>query len=119
LTACIPRKSASDPFTVSGETMNTRPMKSRRPNAVSQVVRRPVLRRVVLGCMALALAGSAQGARPAAQSEVVAAVGERTEIGPRCRGEAARPAQVALQMGKSTLMRLPEAVQNRSVGNPA
>ena len=95
--------------------MNTRPMKSVRPNAV----RRPLLRHVALGGMALALAGGAHGARPAGQSEVVSVVGDRAEIGPRCKGEAARPAQVALQMGKSTLMRLPEAVQNRSVGNPA
>ncbi|MGX4641096.1 type II and III secretion system protein family protein [Massilia sp. SYSU DXS3249] len=95
--------------------MNTRPMKSVRPHAV----RGPLLRHVVLGGMALALAGGAHGARPAGQSEVVSVVGDRAEIGPRCKGEAARPAQVALQMGKSTLMRLPEAVQNRSVGNPA
>lgn len=99
--------------------MNLRPLPSLRPNAASQAMRRPLPRHVVLGCMALALAGGAQGARPAAQSEVVSAVGERAEVGPRCKGEAARPAQVALQMGKSTLMRLPEPVQNRSVGNPA
>ena len=99
--------------------MNTRPMKSHRPNAASYAVRRPLLHHVVLGSMALVLAGGAHGARPAAQSEVISVVGERNEIGPRCKGEAARPAQVALQMGKSTLMRLPEAVQNRSVGNPA
>ncbi|MDB5792787.1 MAG: outer rane channel protein [Massilia sp.] len=78
-----------------------------------------MLRHVVLGSMALVLAGGAHGARPVVQSEVISVVGERNEIGPRCKGEAARPAQVALQMGKSTLMRLPEAVQNRSVGNPA
>lgn len=99
--------------------MNTRPMKPLRPNAASRAVRRPLLRQVVLGGMALALAGAAHGARPAVQPELVSTVGERGEVGPRCRGEAARPAQVALQMGKSTLMRMPEAVQNRSVGNPA
>ncbi len=43
---------------------------------------------------------------------------ERTE-GPRCRGQAAAPGQLDLQIGKSTLMRLPEPVVNRSVGNPA
>ena len=37
---------------------------------------------------------------------------------PRCSGAAARPAQLALNMGKSTMMRLPEAVLHRSVGNP-
>jgi len=36
-----------------------------------------------------------------------------------CRGEAARPAAMALQMGKSTMLRLPEKVVRRSVGNPA
>jgi len=36
-----------------------------------------------------------------------------------CRGEAARPAAMALQMGKSTMLRLPEKVARRSVGNPA
>ena len=40
-------------------------------------------------------------------------------LGPNCQGEAARPAQLALQVGKSSLMRLPEPVQHRSVGNPA
>ena len=37
---------------------------------------------------------------------------------PRCTGEAARPAQLSLYMGKSTMMRLQEAVLSRSVGNP-
>jgi len=37
---------------------------------------------------------------------------------PRCSGEAARPAQLALNMGKSTMMRLPEPILHRSVGNP-
>jgi len=36
-----------------------------------------------------------------------------------CQGDAARPAVMALQMGKSTMLRLPEAVRRRSVGNPA
>ena len=75
--------------------------------------------RVAFGGLALALAGAAQAARPGGQSDIPIAASERTEVGPRCSGEAARPAQVALQMGKSTLMRLPEPVQNRSVGNPA
>ena len=75
--------------------------------------------RVAFGGLALALASAAQAARPGAQSEAPVVAGERAEVGPRCSGEAARPAQVALQMGKSTLMRLPEPVQNRSVGNPS
>jgi pilus assembly protein CpaC len=36
-----------------------------------------------------------------------------------CSGEAARPAALTLHMGKSTMLRLPERVVNRSVGNPA
>ena len=87
--------------------MNTSPNKSR------------LACRVAISGMALALAGAAQAARPVAQTEAPAVAGEHAEVGPRCKGEAARPAQVALQMGKSTLMRLPEPVQNRSVGNPS
>ena len=37
----------------------------------------------------------------------------------RCTGQAAQPGSLQLQLGKSTLMRMPEAVQARSVGNPA
>jgi pilus assembly protein CpaC len=37
----------------------------------------------------------------------------------RCSGAAARPAQMALQMGRSTMLRLPEPVLHRAVGNPA
>ncbi|THC41651.1 type II and III secretion system protein family protein [Massilia sp. Mn16-1_5] len=77
-----------------------------------------LLRQCALGGAVLALAGAAHAARPNPQAEAAPAAGERAGAGPRCSGEAARPAQVALQMGKSTLMRLPEAVQNRSVGNP-
>lgn len=42
-----------------------------------------------------------------------------TRVMEGCRGEAARPATMALQMGKSTMLRLPEKVARRSVGNPA
>ena len=77
-----------------------------------------LLRQCAFGGAVLALAGAAQAARQGPQPEAAAAAGERSGAGPRCSGEAARPAQVALQMGKSTLMRMPEAVQNRSVGNP-
>jgi len=91
--------------------MNTSPTKTRHAG-------------LLLGGLALALAGAAQAARPVAQAVQAAQpdaaqAGTRTELGPRCSGEAARPAQIALQMGKSTLMRLQEPVQNRSVGNPA
>lgn len=36
----------------------------------------------------------------------------------RCSGEPAKPAQLSLQLGRSTMLRLPEQVANRSVGNP-
>ncbi|MBE3026505.1 outer membrane channel protein [Janthinobacterium sp. BJB1] len=41
------------------------------------------------------------------------------EPGPRCGGEAATPGNLQLQVGKSSMLRLPEAVLARSVGNPA
>ncbi|MTV41573.1 type II and III secretion system protein family protein, partial [Duganella radicis] len=41
------------------------------------------------------------------------------DSGLRCTGQAAQPGSLSLQLGKSTLMRMPEAVQARSVGNPA
>jgi len=44
---------------------------------------------------------------------------KRNDSGPRCTGEAARPGNMTLQMGKSNLMRLPEPVLHRSVGNAA
>lgn len=37
----------------------------------------------------------------------------------RCSGQPATPGSMQLQLGKSTLMRLPEPVHSRSVGNPA
>ena len=65
----------------------------------------------------LALAGPAFAAKPV-QAGDNPSQGARAEIGPRCQGEAAKPAQLTLQLGKSNLMRLPEPVQHRSVGNP-
>ena len=38
--------------------------------------------------------------------------------GLRCGGDAAAPGKLALELGKSTLMRLPETVSGRSIGNP-
>jgi pilus assembly protein CpaC len=73
-------------------------------------------RRAAFGA-ALALAQGLAGAAPAKPTP--AAPAERADSGPHCVGEAARPAAMTLQMGKSTLMRLPEAVRYRSVGNPA
>lgn len=97
--------------------MNTSPKPSGY-HLHSRVGMGSLLRQCALGGAALALAGAAHAVRPAPQADAAPLAGERTGAGPRCSGEAAHPAQVALQMGKSTLMRLPEAVQNRSVGNP-
>ncbi|MES2164241.1 MAG: type II and III secretion system protein family protein [Pseudomonadota bacterium] len=43
----------------------------------------------------------------------------RDAVSLRCSGQAATPGNLTLALGKSTLMRMPEAVQARSVGNPA
>ena len=45
--------------------------------------------------------------------------GAAADPGPRCGGEAAMPGNLQLQVGKSSMLRLPEAVLARSVGNPA
>jgi pilus assembly protein CpaC len=79
--------------------------------------------RCLLGGLLLSAALPALGAaRTVPQAEPGApapAPFEHGDAGARCSGEAARPAQLALQMGRSTMLRLPEAVTNRSVGNPA
>ena len=64
--------------------------------------------------LALACAAGVVGAAPAQQPPASTA-----ESGLRCSGTAAVPARLDLQLGKSTLMRLPEPVLSRSVGNPA
>ncbi|WP_229496015.1 type II and III secretion system protein family protein [Massilia polaris] len=71
------------------------------------------------GAMAVMLA-LAHGAAAAQAQSAAAAKGQapRAETSPRCSGEAARPGSMALQVGKSNLMRLPEPVLHRSVGNP-
>ncbi|MDC8760499.1 type II and III secretion system protein family protein [Janthinobacterium fluminis] len=69
---------------------------------------RPVLFFVLLAALS-SRAGAAAPERAAALAG---------DAGPRCSGEAATPAKLTLQVGKSTLMRLPEAVQHRSVGDP-
>lgn len=60
-------------------------------------------------------AAAKQGTGKAGAPTVRAA--ERVDAGPRCVGEAARPAKMTLEVGKSSLMRLPEAVVHRSVGD--
>jgi pilus assembly protein CpaC len=79
--------------------------------------------RCLLGGLLLSAAlptlGAARTAPQAEPGAPVAAPFEHGDAGARCSGEAARPAQLALQMGRSTMLRLPEPVTNRSVGNPA
>lgn len=65
--------------------------------------------------MALTALGTAQAAPKAPKS----AAGAMLQLAQACQGEPARPATMALQMGKSTMLRLPEPVARRSVGNPA
>jgi pilus assembly protein CpaC len=79
--------------------------------------------RQLIGCVALAAgAGAAFGAvrdpGGAQPAKPMAPVALRGEVGPRCSGDAAQPAKMALQLGKSAMMRLPEPLLHRSVGNP-
>jgi pilus assembly protein CpaC len=68
-----------------------------------------------MSCMlALALVHSPAKAAPVAKQQAVG----RADSGPRCSGQAALPAHMALQVGKSNLMRLPETVIHRSIGDP-
>ena len=71
------------------------------------------LQRAIGVLLALAC-GAAAAAPPPAKPPV-----DRNDAGPRCVGEAARPGKMTLMMGKSNLMRLPEPVRHRSVGNAA
>jgi pilus assembly protein CpaC len=78
--------------------------------------------RQLLGCVFFAAsAGPALAAVPPLQAPAVKGptVAERADSGPRCSGQGARPASMSLQLGKSTMLRLPEPVLHRSVGNPA
>ena len=81
----------------------------------STIALRACLAAMLAGLSALALAA------PAAKKTVPpdAAAQPALRLNGGCQGEAARPATMALQMGKSTMLRLPEAVTRRSVGNPA
>jgi len=62
----------------------------------------------------LALASAAHAGAPPAAAQQGTADGSL-----RCLGQAAQPGSLSLQLGKSTLMRMQEPVQARSVGNPA
>jgi pilus assembly protein CpaC len=83
------------------------------------------MRRCLLGGLALATLVPASAATrqtpqtTAADQAPAAVVADPAQPAARCTGEAARPAQMALQMGRSTMLRLPEPVQHRAVGNPA
>jgi pilus assembly protein CpaC len=59
----------------------------------------------------------AVGSAPASPSAKAPAARSQPAVG--CSGEAAKPATMTLNMGKSTMLRLPEKVAHRSVGNPA
>lgn len=79
----------------------------------------PLLRCLFAAGLALAAAGPAgAAAKLKGQADNPADAAPPREAGPNCKGEAAKPAQLTLQVGKSSLMRLPEPVHHRSVGNP-
>lgn len=75
-------------------------------------------------CQCALAAPPEQPATPAAPgAEAAKAAAPRTSAtkadGPRCSGAPSAPGHLALQLGKSTLMRLPEPIVSRAVGNPA
>ncbi|WP_157201185.1 type II and III secretion system protein family protein [Massilia sp. Root351] len=61
-----------------------------------------------------AAAAAAHKANPPAPRQAPSA-----SDGPRCTGDTPAQHSMALQPGKSTLLRMPEAVASRSIGNPA
>jgi pilus assembly protein CpaC len=82
----------------------------------------PCVPTLLLLCAATIVAAGASATSVAAVSAATVAnaappPAQSSEL--RCSGKAATPASMQLQLGKSTLMRLPEPVQSRSVGNPA
>jgi pilus assembly protein CpaC len=80
----------------------------------------PMFRRLLAAGFALAASAPVLAAKPIqGMDNAIQPASGRPDVGPRCQGEPAKPAQLTLQLGKSSLMRLPEAVQHRSVGNPA
>ncbi|MDB5960987.1 MAG: outer rane channel protein [Massilia sp.] len=76
-------------------------------------------RRFISGIALAASAGSALAAVPVKPAAAAPApVTQRGDVGPRCSGDGAKPGNMSLQLGKSAMMRLPEPVLHRSVGNP-
>jgi pilus assembly protein CpaC len=56
--------------------------------------------------------------KAAAATTTAAAPKGRVMEGPNCSGDAILPQKLVLPLGKSTLVHLPEAVANRTIGNP-
>lgn len=72
-----------------------------------------------LGMSGTSLAQDADSAARRPNSERLAS-NQLSALSPlNCNGEPAAPSRVILPLGKSTLLRLPEAVTNRTLGNPA
>ena len=61
---------------------------------------------------------SKKAATATTAATTAAAPKARTMEGPNCSGDAILPQKLVLPIGKSTLVRLPEAVDNRTIGNP-
>ena len=89
------------------------PLRAATPEAPAPA-RKPELSSAPAAGAPAAAPGSA-GAAPAKPAQGAAP----ESPGLRCAGQAAAPGAMTLQLGKSTLMRMPEPVQARSVGNPA
>jgi len=85
-------------------------------NRRSTIARRDGLRARLAAAAGIAVL-AAGAAMPAAAAKPAAKPEAKHQAG--CSGEAARPARLALHMGKSTMLRLPEPVRHRSVGNPS
>ena len=81
---------------------------------------RLICTRRMLGSVALALmASTAVSAAPAKNADpATPPVALRGEVGPNCTGDGAKPGNLQLQLGKSAMMRMPEPLRHRSVGNP-
>ena len=80
----------------------------------SNIEQASLTRSAALGVLLALAAANAAAAPKDAQPQA-----ERADSGPRCSGQAARPGNLTLLVGKSNLMRLPEPVRNRSIGNAA
>ncbi len=75
------------------------------------------MRRAAAMFAAVAMAVTPVHAQQAAGGQV-AATPKSTMPGLTCNGEVASPAKIILPIGKSTLLKLPDPVTNRTLGNP-